>query len=361
MYESAHPLLDRPADQPAEPVIVFPPFGSDPAEAALFELGRALQDMGYRFTAVSPETRAAVNARPGHGEAQDLRGVFGWCRPFLPEVLPARLLRALEEAESLERRPFGRLQSRIAFASNGGQLMGHPHLPPGDRAAVAFGPQTYRFIHLLRRALGGGGRLLEVGCGCGAAGLSLADRFTSLTLCDANPLAVRCARVNAALAGCDQVEVSCSDGVDGIRGSYQAIIADPPAPMDSAGPWLGEVGQLGIESTLRLVGAALPLLAPGGCLVLTASAPVVDGVDLLEQALAPLLISSGLAAHYDEIEVDVGGALMANPRYDRVERIARIAVVVGQPGTAEPAHPSSARWEFGSQLGGDAGTPTRTR
>jgi hypothetical protein len=337
MFASAHFMSDRPVEGPAEPVIIFPQFGSDPAEMALFEVGRALQNEGYRFTAVSPATRATVNARPGNEEAHDLRGVFGWCRPFLPEVLPARLLGALDEAESLARGSSGRLQSRIACASFGGQVLVHAHLPVGDPAAVAFGPQSYRFIQLLRRTLGGGGRLLEVGCGCGAAGLSLADRFTALTLCDAHPLAVRCARVNAALAGCDQADVSCRDGVDGLRGAYQAIIADATAALEAGGPWLGADGQLGIAAAVRLVGSAVPLLAPGGCLVLIAGAPVVAGEDLLEQALAPLLSTCGLPAHYDELEVDVGGTLLAGPCCARVERIARVALVVGQPGTAEPA------------------------
>ncbi len=339
MPASPHLLLDQPAAQPAEPVIIFPQFGSDPAEAALFEIGRALQNEGYRFTAVSPETRSTVNERPGNEEAHDLRGVFGWCRPFPPEILPARLLEALEAAAALERRPDGQLQSRIAYSSIGGQAGGA--LPSPLRGSRC-GPLRTPDLPLHPPAAEGPGRRGPLardrmrlrGCRAQPGG--------SLLLVDALRRQSARGAVRPRQCGVGGVR-PCRSLLHGRRrdhpgGNFNAIIADPPAPMDSVGPWLGADGQLGIEAALRLVRAALPLLAAGGCLVLTASAPVVDGEDLLKQDLAPIFAACGLPAHYQELEVDVCGAALASPRYDRVERIARVVVLFGQPGTAEPAH-----------------------
>jgi hypothetical protein len=52
---------------------------------ALVALGHSLQAAGYRFTTVTPATHERVNARLGNAWATDLRGVFGWSRPFPPD------------------------------------------------------------------------------------------------------------------------------------------------------------------------------------------------------------------------------------------------------------------------------------
>ena len=49
---------------------------------ALAALGRSLQATGYRFVTVTPATHRRVNNRPENAWARDLRGVFGWSRPY---------------------------------------------------------------------------------------------------------------------------------------------------------------------------------------------------------------------------------------------------------------------------------------
>ena len=67
--------------------------------------------------------------------------------------------------------------------------------------------------------------------------------------------------------------------------------------------------------------------------MLYTGAPVVDGRDLLADALVPLIRSSGLAANYDELDVDVFGSELASEVYSevKIERLAVVALTVGRP------------------------------
>ncbi len=322
-----------------EPAIVFPVLGNDPTDAGLFQVGRELQRSGYRFITVTPDTHQVVTARCGDALARDLREVFGWNLPFLPNVLSERLLAGLEAAGAVERLDHGRLRSRIRCASLGEHIFLHSGFPTRERDAVFFGPDTYRFVHLLRRTLGGGTRLLEIGAGSGAAALSLAERYRQVVMTDINPRAVRFARINAALAGCDRAIVQHSDLLDHVDGDFDAIIANPPYLIDPEHRLYRDGGDLGIAVALRMVEAALPRLAPGGRLVLYTGAPVVGGRDLLAEALVPLVRRAGLAAHYDELDVDVFGSDLATGVYAdaRVERLAVVALVVGASHGVTPA------------------------
>lgn len=322
-----------------EPVIVFPQLGSDPVDAALFTAGRLLQRTGYRFTTVTPDTHAVIAQRLEDEPARDLRAVFGWNQPFHPELLPEGLLTAMTTADAVEQLPDGRLRARIRFASVGERIFLHSGYPTGERDTVFFGPDTYRFIHHLRRTLAGGTRLLEIGAGSGAPALTLAERYEDVVMTDINPLAVRYARINAALAGYDRAQVQCTNLTEHLDGNFDAIIANPPYLIDPAHRLYRDGGDLGIAVALRMAAAALPRLAPNGCFVLYTGAPVVDGRDLLAEALLPLLRSAGLPAHYDELDVDVFGSELLCPAYEaaRVERLAVVTLVVGHAGTAARA------------------------
>jgi len=319
-----------------DPVIVFPHLGNDPIDAALYESGRLLQRTGYRFTTVTPDTHAVIDTRLGDASAKNLREVFGWNRPFPHALLPEQLLSSLWSAQALDQLADGRLRTKVRFSSIGERLFLHSGYPTREREAVFFGPDTYRFVTLLRRTLAGGSRLLEIGAGSGAAALSLADRYDTMVMTDINPLAARYARINAALAGCDPDQVHCTDLATHLDGYFDAIIANPPYLIDPTHRLYRDGGDLGIAVALRMVEAALPRLTPDGCLVLYTGAPVVDGRDLLAEALLPLLRKAGLPAHYDELDVDVFGSELATEIYAQaqVERLAVVALVVGHPGTA---------------------------
>src|SRR5688572_28511082 len=113
----------------------------------LARLGRLLQRGGYRFTTITPESHARVNARPGNERARSLRDVFGWSRPFDRNVLSKEMVDLLEEADAVA--PDG--TSRVRFSTAGGLLFVHSAFPTTAPDSVFFGPDTYRYLDLLRR------------------------------------------------------------------------------------------------------------------------------------------------------------------------------------------------------------------
>jgi hypothetical protein len=59
---------------------------NDSSDDALLQLVSALRDLGYRFVTPTPKTHERVNARPENDWAKHVRDVFGWSRPFQPQV-----------------------------------------------------------------------------------------------------------------------------------------------------------------------------------------------------------------------------------------------------------------------------------
>jgi hypothetical protein len=88
------------------------PIDSLPApDAALLKLAHALRDAGYHFITTTPTTHERVNARAENQWAQDLRGVFGWSRPFRDGVLPPEIF------ELQARRKYLRLAGKAKAAA----------------------------------------------------------------------------------------------------------------------------------------------------------------------------------------------------------------------------------------------------
>ncbi len=304
----------------------------DSQHEALVELGRALRDSGYRFTTVTPETHRRVNARPSAREARSLRDVFGWSRPFTPDVLPPRLLGLLERADMLEPQQDGRLRSLVRYSSLGEGLYLHDAYPTTHPDSVFFGPDTYRFAALLARVPGRFRRAVDIGCGSGAGGLSLAGRVESLVLSDVNARALRFARVNAALQGASHAEVLTSDGLRGVSGEVDLVVTNPPYLVDEASrTYRDGGGRYGVDLSVRFTREALQRLSPGGTLVLYSGAPVVEGEDQLRAALTPVLAESGARAHYEELDPDVFGEELESRAYTDVERIAVVSLVATRP------------------------------
>ncbi len=299
---------------------------------ALLELGRALRDMGYHFITVTPETHRRVLARPAAQTAHALRDVFGWSRSFTPEVLPSRLLGLMERSGCLEQQPGGRLRSLVRYSTLGSGLYVHDAYPTTQQDAVFFGPDTYRFAALLARIPGRFRRAVDVGCGSGAGGLSLGARVDTLVLADVNARALRFSRINAALHGTASVETLPSDGLAGVSGEVDLVIANPPYLVDSGErTYRDGGGRYGVELSVRFAHEALERLSPGGTLVLYSGAPVVNGEDQLRAALAPVLAGARATSRYEEMDPDVFGEELDNPPYKEVERIAVVSLVATRP------------------------------
>lgn len=350
-------------------------------DQALLLLGRALREAGYSFVTPTPETLRRVNARPGNAVARDLRGVFGWSRPFGEGVLPPAMLALLERAGALEQvdaaaegtsrmsateedrgtaaseegsgtvaseedhrtaaseegsrkaatRPApggatARFRSAVRFSSLEGQLFVHSAWPTTAADAVFFGPDTVRYAALLLRSVQRAGRVADVGCGSGAGGILLAPRAQKVILSDVNPLALRYARVNAALAQVeDRIEIVESDVLRAVEDPLDLVVSNPPYLADDRGRvYRDGGGPRGIDLSVRLAREALARLSPGGRLLLYTASPIENGVDPLLAALKPLL--AGSAFSYVELDPDVFGEELERSAYSAADRIAVVAL-----------------------------------
>jgi methylase of polypeptide subunit release factors len=301
-----------------------------PRDRALFELGLRLRDAGYGFVTPTPETHRRVNARRENSEARTLQDVFGWSRPFRAGVLPADLEALLEAAAALERVPGGLLKSGVRFSTAQGRLFAHSAYPTLAADAVFFGPDTYRFVALLRREVSCARRAVDVGCGSGAGGLCLADRVDRVVLSDVSPRALRFAALNAAIAGV-AAEVVESDVLAAVPGPVDLVVANPPYLVDDRRrTYRDGGGPRGVALSVRIAREALARLEPGGRLVLYTASPVVDGRHALEQALAPVLAGAEAVA-YDELDPDVFGEELEREAYADVDRIAVVALTCRRP------------------------------
>ena len=118
---------------------------------ALVALGRELRSIGYRFIAVTPSTHRIVLDRPP--TRTTLQSIFGWNSPFERADLPEPIFDLLVEAGALESWN-DRYKSRVRLATIDDLIFVHSAFPTDTPDAVFFGPDTYRFVRLVRGSLG---------------------------------------------------------------------------------------------------------------------------------------------------------------------------------------------------------------
>lgn len=307
--------------------------GLDDEGRALVALGQALQKAHYTFVTVSPETHRRVlerGAKRREFEARTVRDVFGWSKPFDETVLTPEMLDCLRQAAAVE--PAGNLlRSRVRFSTLDNLLFVHSAFPTSGEDAVFFGPDTYRFCSLLRRAAPRAQQVVDIGCGSGAGGIVLArSRPVRVVLADVNEQALRFARVNAALAGL-RPEIVQSDVLQSVSGQFDLVVANPPYMQDAATrAYRHGGGQYGEALSVRIVREALPRVANGGTLIVYTGTAVVNGVDTFEMAVRPTLASSARASHvhYEEIDPDVFGEELESSAYAEADRIAAVGLTV---------------------------------
>src|SRR5690242_7515437 len=199
---------------------------------ALLQLGRALKDAGYTFTTVTPATHERVNRRPANATARTPRDVFGWSRPFAPEVLPAEWFDLLRAAGAAKRD--GDLwRSRVRFSSYDGELFVHSAFPTTAADSVFFGPDSYRMAdaaiaHLATRERPVR-RAADIGCGTGAGAIAVGKRARTAEVfaVDINDTALHYAEINTALAGTPNVRPWRSDLLSGVGGEFDLIVSNP--------------------------------------------------------------------------------------------------------------------------------------
>lgn len=296
-----------------------------PSDEALVHLGRALKDAGYRFITITPASHARVNGRAPGARAATLRDVFGWSRPFSPDALPRALLDLLERADAVASEGRGLLRSRVRFSTAGELLFVHSAFPTNEADSVFFGPDTYRFLSLLRRLQPRARRVVDVGCGSGAGGISIAGGCGSIVLADVNRKALRYAAVNAAINFVENVEIEESDVLRDVRPPFDLVISNPPYLVDDAARLYRDGGgRFGEQLSVEIVRQSIERLPRGGRLILYTASAIVDGVDTFASAVEPLI--AGMHYRYEEVDPDVHGEELERCAYESVDRLAVVAL-----------------------------------
>ena len=300
-------------------------------EAAALRLLQFLDERGYDFVTITPESHRRVVARPSMRQAKDLRGIFGWSLPF-EEALPGpELFDLLRDGRLLQETAAG-WKSKVRVSRVQGHLFLHSAFPTESDDSVFLGPDTMRFVDFIKTELRGRNakRLVDIGAGAGVGGIIAAELSGRpiVELADINLRALSHARVNAAHAGVEVTTVE-SDGVDAIAPGFDLVISNPPFIFEENAPAYRQGGGMhGAELSRDWTMAAARKLAPGGRMLLYTGSAITDGQDelraFLERELPPLRCS----LRWRELDPDIFGEELEKPAYQDVERIAAIGAVV---------------------------------
>jgi len=298
--------------------------------AALLE---ALDNEGYAFTTVTPETHGRVLKRSGDTPARDLRDVFGWSMRFEKGLLEGDLFTLLEEGGGLAREGDG-FRSLMRVSSLSGRLFLHSAFPTEAEDSVFFGPDTYRFARFIEAAaqdLEAPRHLVDLGAGAGPGGISAAGLLApaQITLADINRKALCLAEANALAAGMEVQAVV--GGLGEVEGEVDLIIANPPFIADAKGRDYRDGGDmLGAGLSLEWARQALGRLTEGGTMLLYTGSPIIAGEDRLLAALAELAEEGGSSLRYEELDPDIFGEELEQPAYRDAgaERIAAVGAVL---------------------------------
>ncbi|MDB6141314.1 MAG: SAM-dependent methyltransferase [Pseudomonas sp.] len=304
------------------------------ADQALVHLGRRLQADGYRFITPTPLTHQRVIMRAGNAPASDMRGIFGWSRPFDADVFEAAELLELQQAGIIVK-AHGHLRSTVRWSTLGSLLLVHSAFPTDDGDSVFFGPDTYRFAGVIdecmRQRLAPVSRAVDIGCGSGAGAILVARMWheAEVLAVDINPRALRLSSVNAELAEALNVSVYHSDVLESVDGRFDLILANPPYMKDSQQrAYRHGGGNLGEALSLRILRESLPRLKRDGTLLLYTGVAMVAGRDPFLEGARELLNSDAFGWTYRELDPDVFGEELEKPGYERVERIAAVVLTV---------------------------------
>lgn len=308
--------------------------GEESDTAALAELLKLLDEIGYSFTSVTPATHARVLKRRESETARDLRDIFGWSMRFEPSLLPSAMLDLLRETGSIEE-DGGLLRNALRVSELGGRLFLHSAYPTTQENAVFFGPDTYRFVRFLERELGEEPVrcLVDYGAGSGAGGILAAGLVEPerTVLLDSNAEALRLADANA-VAAATAVELTLGETLAAVGGEIDLVIANPPFIADPAGREYRDGGGIGSDVSLQWTSDAIGRLTEGGRVLLYTGAPIVAGEDQLLSALAEMADAAECTLRYEEIDPDIFGEELDQLAYAQagVERIAAVGVVIAK-------------------------------
>lgn len=303
------------------------------ADAALSELLDYLGSRNYAF--VTPTAGTHSRGRDlGPADADDLRAIFGWTRPFRADRIDAALLAILRRAGVVEEED-DLLRVTVRASTVDTRLYLHS-APTNSADAVFLGPDSYRYARFLRQTLRESppfAQALDIGVGAGVGAVTIAGDWpgAAVTGADINPQAIRFARINAAHNRIAVNLVECS-GLPPRPRQFDVITANPPYIAGAVKrTYRDGGGALGAGLALEWVGAGLRRLTPGGRFLLYTGSAIVRGEDLIRMELDRLASVRGFRLDYGEIDPDVFGGTLRQEAYRDVERIAVIGAVLVAP------------------------------
>lgn len=302
-------------------------------DLALIALLKVLKAEGYAFVTPTPSTHERVLRRK-RPPAEGLRDALGWSLPFYPGGLDPQVEELLRRGGALEERG-ALVRSSVRVSSVAGELYLHSAYPTSARDAVFLGPDSSRFVRLIRAVLETRrenlpteAAILDLGAGSGVGALAAADLAPGarLVLADLNPRALRYAAINARAQGRDVETVIGEAPAPGE--TFDVVLANPPFLLDGdARLYRDGGGDLGEGASLAMARTALERLAPDGVFVLYTGAAIREGRDPLRTALQALAGETGRSLDYEEIDPDIFGEELERPAYASVERIAAVGAV----------------------------------
>lgn len=307
--------------------------GGNDARRALLALLNELLNLDYDFIAPTPASQARVLARPDRQVGESLTDLLGWSLPCREDRLPPSIVAALDAAGLLERRAERLIASEVRVSNVFEQLFVHSRYPTQEHDSVFLGPDSYRFADYISRNLEGvpsPARVLDYGAGAGVGGIvaSTLHGDAVLTLADINPKALALASINASFAGVEHRTVIGRTPAD-VDGAYDVIVTHPPFMIDpdqrayrDGGDLYG--GKLSLDWTL----AAIAKLAPGGRFIMHTGVSIVDGRDVVYEALREAMPAIGYRYDYRVLDPDIFGDELDKEPYAKVDRIAAIGLCI---------------------------------
>ena len=251
----------------------------------LRRLAVLLRASDFSFHTVTPATHARVLAR-GQQWALDLADAFGWNLPFQTALLGAARCDELAAAGVIAVHGDG-WKAQLRAATLGDLILFHSAYPTEQDDAVFFGPDTYRFVAAIERSVPmvkEPARVIEIGCGTGAAAIVLARALpqSDVIAVDINASALVLTAHNASIAGATSLRAVNSDILKGVDGLFDLIVANPPYMLDGA----ARAYRHGGGGHLRFA-SRFTLSTPFSLRYSTGAANVTEGAPLAASVSAP--------------------------------------------------------------------------
>jgi methylase of polypeptide subunit release factors len=309
--------------------------GDKSQEHALIEIGLFLTNSKYEFSTLTPASHARVNLRHQNSTATDLRGVFGWSRPFLKDVVPSSIFELMQRANILSTNGEDLWRSTVRYSTYEQFIFVHSAYPTLEASSVFFGPDTVRFVNAIRahitKCVAPVNFAADIGCGAGPGGIVIASDLpeAAVSMLDINEAALRASRVNAALNLTPNAKAMESDVLSSAKGPFDLIVSNPPYLIDpSSRAYRHGGGSFGEGLSLRIIRESIPKLSSGGKLLLYTGSAIVDGKDRFREAAIGYVDQQEAIWNYAEIDPDVFGEELDNPPYTAADRIAAVLLTV---------------------------------